>query len=52
MLGKTNSSAKTVTNVHDVEPAALENESFDDERSDNIDAACETDLDEDERTNQ
>ena len=47
MLGKTNSSAKTVTNVHDIEPAALENESFDDER-----AACEADLDEDGRTNQ
>ena len=35
------SAAKTVTNSHDFEPAALENESLDEERSDNIEPACE-----------
>ena len=41
VLGKTNSAAKTVTNSDDIEPAALENESLDDECSDNVEAACE-----------
>ena len=53
VLGKTNSAAKTVTHSDNIEPAALENESLDEERSDNIEPACElaceSDSGEDER---
>ena len=48
MLGKTNSAAKTVTNSDDIEPATLENESLDEERLDNIEAACESHSGEDD----
>ena len=41
VLGKTNYAVKTVTNSDEVEPAALENESVDEEFSDNIEPACE-----------
>ena len=41
VLGKTNYAVKTVTNSDEVEPAALENESLDEECSDNIEPACE-----------
>ena len=55
MLGKTNSAVKTVTNSNEVEPAALENESLDEEHSDNIEQvcelACESDSGEDDNCN-
>ena len=41
VLGKTNFAVKNVTNSNDIEPAALENESLDEEGSDNVEPACE-----------
>ena len=55
VLGKTNSAAKTVTNSDEVEPAALENKSLDEERSDKFEPACklacESDSGEDDNCN-